>query len=557
MKIVGLFSVSLLLFLLVTVSCRKDEPVSSERLVIGISSDIKTLNPLYAFSVDEGSIIDLLFLSLVRVNWNENIGNIETVPLLADKWQWSTDSTSVTFYLRTDVSWSDGVKLTADDVAFSFELYSNPQAQSKFYGTFERLYLNEDLSIDISRSIEVIDSFTVMINFIPHKNVKLVDVVLPIIPKHIYDKYEFDEISTADVNFNPVSCGAYKLKKWERNQMIGLEADSSSFLYSDDMIKELIFKVVPDYNSRTTQLKKGEIDISEQIKAEDVNSLVKSDRLNLVSVSGREFDFVGWNHIDPQKFSETGELDHNIFFSSPDIRKALSLTINRDEVLNTYLNNFGQPAITPVSPMFKEYFNNELQPLEYNPAEARKILTAEGWTDTNNNSIIDKNGNEFSFKLYIPGGNPLRQYAATIIKNNLMAVGIEVKIETIELNKFIDNLFSKSMDAWIAAYYIQIPLEYKMVWYSDIDAAPFNFVSYRNKNLDLIIDSLKQQIPYQREIELHNEIQRIFYDDQPVTFLYWIDNIVAVNKRVKNFEINPLGVIQHLWDWRLNEVVNE
>lgn len=73
-------------------------------MVIGISADVKTISPLYAFSVDEGSISDLLFLSLVRVNWNEIIGNIETEPLLAHKWQWSNDSASVIFYLRNDVA---------------------------------------------------------------------------------------------------------------------------------------------------------------------------------------------------------------------------------------------------------------------------------------------------------------------------------------------------------------------------------------------------------------------------------------------------------------------
>jgi peptide/nickel transport system substrate-binding protein len=545
------FLAALLLLVLLTISCRKDEPVSSERLIIGISADIKTINPLYSFSVDEGSINDLLFLSLVRVNWNETIGNIETEPLLANEWQWSADSTSVTFFLRNDVYWSDGIKLTAEDVSFSFELYSNPQVQSKFYGTFENLFLNEDLSIDLKRSIEVIDSFSLKINFIPNTNVKLVDVVLPIVPKHIFDKYEYDEIPSAEINFNPVSCGPYKLKKWDRNQMVVLEADPNSFLYSDDMIKELIFKVVPDYNSRTTQLKKGEIDIAEQIKAEDADDMVKSGKLNLVSVKGREFDFIGWNHIDPKRFSETGELIKNIYFSSYNVRRALSLAINSEEIISEYLNNFGQPSITPVSPIFKKYFNNALQSIEYNPAEAREILKSEGWSDTNNNGIIDKNGTEFSFTLYVPGGNPLRQYASTIIKNNLKAVGIDVKIETIELNKLIDYLFNKSMDAWIAAYYIQIPLEYKMVWYSDLDAAPFNFVSYQNKDLDFIIDALGKKISYEKEVELHKQLQAIIYADQPVTFLYWIDNIVAVNNKVKNYEINPLGVIQHVWDWRL------
>lgn len=552
MRNIRLFSISLLFLILLTISCQKNESVLTDRMIIGISADIKTINPLYAFSVDEGNINDLLFFSLVRVNWNEKIGDLDTEPLLAYKWEWSSDSTNVKFYLREDVKWTDGTKVTAEDVAFSFELYSNPQVQSKFYGTFEKLYLNEDLSVDISRSIEVLDSFSLKINFIPDVNIKLIDIVLPIIPKHIFDKYEFDEIPSADINFNPVSCGPYKLKKWERNQMIVLEADSTSFLYSDEMIKELVFKVIPDYNSRITQLKKGEVDLVEQINPEDVEGIRNTNRINIVSVKGREFDFAGWNHIDPELFSKTGEIAENKFFSSSNVRLALSYAINRDEILNEYLNGFGQPAISPVSEIFVEAFDNNLNPVNYDPAKAREILKMEGWKDTDKNGTIDKNGREFSFKLFVPAGNPLRQYSATIIKNNLRAVGIDVKIETIELNKLIDNLFNKNMDAWIAAYYIQIPLEYKMVWYSDLETAPFNFVSYQNKDLDIVIDEIGKKVSHEKEIELHKQLQRIIYKDQPVTFLYWIDNIVAVNKKIKTFEINPLGIIQHVWDWRLN-----
>lgn len=552
MRIVKLFSLALLFLSLFFVSCQKDEPVSASRLIIGLSADVKTINPLYAFSVDEGNITDLLFLSLVRVNWDAEKGDLDVEPLLARSWHWSEDSTAVEFYLRNDVEWSDGNKLTAYDVAYSFELYSNPQVQSKFYGTFEKMHLNDDLSIDISRSVEIIDSLTIKINFVPGKNIRLIDVVLPIIPKHIFEKYEFDEIPTADINFDPISCGPYKLKKWERNQMIILEADTSSFLFSEETVREIVFKVVPDYSSRITQLKKGEIDLADQVKPDDVNGLIKSGRINIVPVKGREFDYVGWNHIDPELYSETGELADNIFFSSPKVRLALSHAINSMEILSEYLNNFGQPAVSPVSKIFSAVFDTNLQQIEYNPAKAKEILTTEGWIDRNQNGIVDRDGVDFSFTLYIPGGNPLRQYASTIIKNNLKAVDIEVKIESIELNKFIDNLFNKSMDAWIAAYYIQIPLEYKMIWYSDLETALFNFISYQNKNLDTIIDALGNKITYENEVELHRQLQKAIFEDQPVTFLYWIDNIVAVNKKVRSFEINPLGVVQHVWDWRLN-----
>lgn len=534
------------------VSCQKDEPVSPSRLVISITADVKTISPLYAFSVDEGNLCDLLFLSLAKVNWDEEKGDVALEPLLAESWQWSPDSSSVQFYLRKDIEWSDGQKLTAEDVAYSFFIYSHPEIQSRFFGTFEKLFLNEDLSIDLSKSIQVIDSFTIKINFKPDRNIKLVDIIHPVIPKHIYERIKPEEMTTAEINFKPISSGPYKLKRWTKNQMIILEARESSFLFSDEMIREIVFKVLPDYNSRITQLKKGEIDLVEQIKPDIVDDLINTNRIEITSIKGREFEFAGWNHIDPKIFTSTGELQPNKFFSSVNVRLALSYAINRDEILREYLHNFGQPSVSPISEVFKDFYDEDIEPIEYNTNKARELLKKEGWIDHNNNGIIDKDGIEFSFILSIAAGNPLRQYSATIIKNNLKAVGIDVKIETLELNKLIDDLFNKKLDAWLAAFGIQIPIDNKIYWYSDLNVAPFNFISYKNTEVDAILDRLEKKISYQEEVELQKAFQKLIYNDQPVTFLFWKDNIVGINKKISDYEINPLGAVQHLWDWRIN-----
>ena len=104
------------LLLLLTWGCEKETPFGSERVVIGLSSDISSFNPLFSFSVDEGVISDLLYLSLVDFTWDDEKGNIKASPMLAESWQWSNDSSSITFKLRDDVYWSDGKKFNAEDV---------------------------------------------------------------------------------------------------------------------------------------------------------------------------------------------------------------------------------------------------------------------------------------------------------------------------------------------------------------------------------------------------------------------------------------------------------
>ncbi|HEY6907643.1 MAG TPA: hypothetical protein VI230_09235, partial [Ignavibacteriaceae bacterium] len=122
-----------------------------------------------------------------------------------------------------------------------------------------------------------------------------------------------------------------------------------------------------------------------------------------------------------------------------------------------------------------------------------------------------------------------------------------------ELNTFLDNLFSKKFNAWIASWYIALPLELKMMWYSNLSATPLNVQSYSNKDIDKILDEIETSPRQEVLNSLYKQFQEIIHNDEPVTFLYWIDDITAHNKRIKNIDINPLGVIHHCWNWKLED----
>jgi len=521
--------------------------------VIGIPADINTFNPLFAFTVDEGSITELLYLSLVDFRWNADKGGLDEFPMLAKKWEWADDSSYVTFYLRDDVKWSDGEPLTAEDVIFSLDLYSDPDVQSRLYGFFEDLYTDEENHIDVEKTFDLKSPYILQINFKPDSYPRLIDIVHPVIPKHIFEKLERKNLSTADANFNPVTNGPFVVKKWERGQFVILSANKNSFLYEQDNVQELVFKIIPDYTSRLIQLGKGEIDLMELINTEDINSLKTNNKISIKTIDGREYDYVGWNNIDPKVYSQGGGITPNKLFGSKNVRIALTHAINRKEILEEYLYNYGELAVGPVSSIFKSYYNSEIQPYEYDPSKARTMLEKEGWKDSDNNGVIDKNGVEFSFKLTYPAGNPLREYAATIMRNNLNAVGIDMTAEPLDLGTFRDKLSNKSLNAWMIAWYIPIPLELKAFWYSDLENTPLNFESYQDKEADAVMDELDKNLPGEQKKKLYYKFQKIIHEDEPVTFMYWKADIVGVNKRVENINITPLGAITHCWEWSIKK----
>lgn len=534
-------------------NCETDVPNKQSRIVIGVSADAETLNPLFAVSLIEGQINELLFLGLVKHDWDENAADINSSPLLCEKWEWNKDSTSVIIYLRENAYWSDGTKVTTDDIVFSFDLYSDPEVNSKFFGSYDNLFTEKNQHIDLKKSFEILSPTKVKINFKPGSKPSLFDVDMPILPKHAFSKIPRKDLSTANIEKNLVTNGPYTLSSWKKNEAIILKAVENSFLYNEGMVKELIFKIVSDENSRIIQLKKGEIDLIEDINTEAIADLKKMDHIKIITRAGRDYDYIGWNNIDPELFSKSKALNPNKFFGSPNVRKALSYAINREEILKEYLQGYGQLSFGPVSPIFKTYYNDKLKPYEYNPSKAKEILSSEGWVDSNQNGIIEKNNMEFSFKLFIGAGNPRRAYTATVVKNNLKAVGIGVTIETMEMSALINKLFGRELDAFMAGWTIPIPIDLQPFWHSDFNRSPFNLSGFSNTEVDKILEALENEKSTEGKVTIYKKIQELIHQNEPVTFLYWLDVKTAYNSRIYNITINPLGAIQQCWNWRIKE----
>jgi peptide/nickel transport system substrate-binding protein len=540
-----------LTFFFLLISCSDSKKSDNNRIVIAIPNDVQTINPIYAFNVIEGHLIDLLFLKPAIEKWNDSLGTIDFAPMLSEKWVWSEDSTSITLYLRDSVYWSDGIPITTDDIVFSFDIYSDPQVESRFLGLFGNFYTIDGSKLDLGKTCDVMSSKIIEINFKNGSFPTLLDINLEIIPKHIWSKYSREEFTSAQENFEPVTSGPFKLKEWEKSSKIILSIDSSSFLFNPRNIKELAFKVVPDYTTRINELKTGDIDLLENLKSEDVTELSALEELKIVSIRGREYDYVGWNHLDPQEIHKDNFIP-NKYFSSPQIRKALTYAINREEILQSYLMGFGEICKSPISPMFKKYFDKSLKIDEYNPKKAKEILQANGWVDKNNDGIIENGNIKFEIDIYTNSGNPVREYTATIIKNNLNAIGIEVNIHILESGVFIEGLMKRNYDAWISGWTIPIPIDLNPFWNSDENIGFFIFSTYENKQVDEILAKLQKNIPELDKQKLYYKLQNIFYSDEPVTFLYWIDNIIACDKKMSEIKFSMLGLVKNAWEWRVN-----
>jgi peptide/nickel transport system substrate-binding protein len=549
MKKPGRMKFLLLFLILLLNSCGTETPETITTVVVGITSDVESLNPLFSFSGYETVLTELLYPALVQYEWNDGDGEMEFYPMLAEKWEWSEDSSSVIFYLRKDLTWSDGKSVTANDVIFSYDVYSDPAVQSRLYGAFDIFYIDEDLRIDINRSFESDDPYILKMNFSGNVSPQMKDFDRPLIPQHIFSRFDRSTLANNEKGIDSVTCGAFYLSRWDKNQSLVFKRRSQPYLNDPGNIKEIIFKIIPDYNSRLTQLRRGEIDLMEDIKFDDVRGLKSLENLAVDEIEGKEYDYIGWNNIDPAVYSASGKFVPHPLFGSSEIRQALTYAINREEIFTEYLQSYGSLASGPVSPIFSNAFNSNIVPHEYNPQKAIDILNQQGWIDHNNDGIVEKEGQKFSFTLNIPSGNPRREFASVLIKNNLKGAGIDVTVEALEPGVFFDRMFSKQLDAWMAGWVIPVPLDLNLYWHSDLDNAPLNVVSYRSSRTDKLLNNIAKEKDEDKKNEYIKELQVVFYEENPVTFLYWIDNLIAYNRRLDNIKVTPLGIFHQCWKW--------
>ncbi len=529
----------------------RTEPDRQDVVIIGIPGDADTFNPIFATGVTASQIIDLIYPSLVHSDFDLDDGTISYQPSLSKSWEHHNDNKSITFDLRTDAVWEDGTTITAQDVYTTYGLYGNPEVGSVRQDALENFLKNEAGTPDIEQSIEVVNDSTITFHFESAYTGQLFDVGLPILPAHIFETIPKEDLRTHSINRQPVGAGPFKLHSWTPQQSIILESNESSVLPQPAKLSRLIFQIIPDYQSRISQLESGEIDMMDDISVEDAERIEGRDSpVQITPMPERRYYFIGWNNIHTRAFAESeGQtIQPHPLFGNPDVRKALTLAINREEMTNAFFGDYARVAGGPIPPVFRWAYDETLEPHPYDPQRASELLENAGW-QVDDTGVLHNENNRFSFTMMIPSGDHIRSMMASTIQQQLSEINIEMNIEQVEGAVFLQNLMQKSYDAWIVGFMFPLELQIENLWGSDFNTAHFNFVSFRNERVDEILARTRVLFDPEEAAPLWMEFQRIFHQEQPVTFLCWVSNIVGVHERVKGKTVDIHGLTHRAWEW--------
>lgn len=503
-------------------------PAPGGTAIMGISADFSGLNPVTNSAVATGDVLNyMLFTPLIQYD-----EKLQPAPALAERWE-LTD-TSVTFFLRNDVTWHDGRPVTAEDVKFTFDIAKQPETASLLASAF----LNQ------VRSATVRDPRTIHFTFeAPHAQA-LDGFFWAPIPKHLLGNVAPGELAQAPYNQQPVGNGPFRFGSWEKGQRLTLVANPNfpQALGGRPNLDQMVFRVIPEATTMTTELVTGTVDaLGFTIQPDQAKQIENQSNVVLNHYPSREFYYLGWNN--------TKEM-----FSDARVRRALAMATNRGQMIEALLQGYGQPAhgmIPPWSPMY-----TATEGVPYNQAAARQLLAEAGWRDTNGDGIVDRNGRPMRFNLLINTGSTLKADLATVIQRQLREIGVDAQINQVEFQTMLKQHKSREYDAIIANWSLDNFKVDPTPLFSCAEArkqGSANRAGYCNPQADQLLQQGLRTTDTNQAKQLWAQYNQILQQDQPVTFLFWSEDLGAVGPRLQNVEMDVRSKLVNVEDWYIPE----
>lgn len=484
-----------------------------KQLVYGMASEIVKVNPV----LDESQEIDtLLFRGLTKPDANNQV-----TPDLAESWEISDDQLTYVFAIRQDAIWQDGEPVTAKDVKFTFDQIQNPETNTPIAGEF-----NEIASVEITGDYEI--KMTLHRPFPP-----LLDKLkIGIIPEHLLRN---EDLNTTEFNQNPVGNGPFKLKKWDNDHTITLERNEK-YYGSAPKLDEVVFKAIPDTNTRILQLKTGEIDLA-LVEPSQLASTKENDLYTVHKIPTADYRAVMYNFNLP-------------LFQDKRVRQAMNHAVNREDLVKGILAGNGEPAYGPLQKSWAGTADKE--DYAYNPEKAVQLLSEAGWVK-GSDGVLTKDGKRFEFELVSPIQDTVRVALANVVSEQLKPFGIVATPKPVDQNA-IDY---DGEDALIIGWGSEFDPDdhtYRLFHSSEIGDGQYNFGSYRNAKVDELLKKARTTPDLDERKDFYYRFQEELAMDPPYNFLVYLQALYGVNEKVTGISTRTLGhhgfgVLWNIEEW--------
>lgn len=496
------------------------EPVDGDWLIVHLGAEPGTLNPITATDAYSGRVNDYIYESLLR----RDPETLELVPVLAESWEISEDRLTYTFRLRKDVRWQDGTPFTAKDVLYSFERINDPAVDAAHLRNYYR---------DIEK-LEILDEHTLRYRYrIPYFRALEFCGGIPIVPAHLFQAG--GDFNQHPIGRSPLGTGPYRFVRWDTGKEIVLERNEA-YWRPKPHIQRIVFKIITDNTVALHVLKKGGLDLMSLRPIQWVKQTGSArfqERFQKLKYYLPSYTYIGWNQRKP-------------YFDDRRVRQAMTMLLDREMILQRLLFGLG----TVVSGTFyvnSPEYNKAVAPLPYDPERARKLLKEAGWEDHDGDRTLDRDGVPFRFEFLISAGSLFAEQLATILQQNLKNVGIVMTIRKLEWAVFIQKIQSHEFDACTLGWSLGWETDPYQLWHSSQADKGSNFVGFQNAEADRIIEEARREFDPVKRRALYHRFHEILHEEQPYTFLFTLEAMVAVDRRFENVHVYPMGLEPREW----------
>jgi len=499
-------------------------------LVQALGSNLKTITPLVSKDAYASEIQDMVLESLLT----RDPESLEYVGLLAQSWQVSDDGLTITFKLRSDITFSDGEPLSAEDVAFSFDLIMNERVDAPQL----RAYFNKIQSVTVRDPLTVVFLFKE-----PYFESLGLAGAMKVLPRHFYGSYLSDPDAFNQSKGLLLGSGPYRLadpKGWTPDAgVVELERNPRYWGPVPPSFDRIIWKVIQNDSARLTTFRNGDIDLY-AARPREYKELLKDTELMMRSqpreymspVAG--YSYLGWNQA---------RNDQPTRFADRRVRQAMTYLTDRETIIDEIMLGYGEVAISPFSPRSKQH-NPALTPRSYDLEKATALLREAGYLDRDGDGVLEsEDGEPFEFELTFFQNNEDVKRIVLYLKDLYARAGVRLIPKPAEWPIMIDLIKRRDFDAITLGWSSGVETDiYQMLHSDQIADNGDNFVQYKNPRLDQLIEAARSTVDESKRMPLWQEAEAILYEDQPYTFLMRRKALLFVDKRMHNLEVTALGL---------------
>jgi len=432
--------------------------------------------------------------------------DFQLVPLLATSWN-QTSPTTWRFTIRDGVKFHNGKPMTAHEVKFSLDRAANISAQNRQFMDF--------------KSCKVIDDHTVEIE---------TNKPNPILPHALhYPNMAIihpDSLNAQGNFIKPIGTGPMVFDSFDQQTRTFTVKKNPDYWKGPVNLSGMVITGITDSNARALSIEKGEVDFTVDVPMNEVKRLDELPGINVKT------------YLTPRVYRMAINFNRTPF-QDKRVRQAISLAINRTDIVNNVLYGVGAPAKGIFIPQM-EWSNKNLDVLPYDPEKAKSLLKEAGYEDTNGDGIVEKDGKPFTIDIVSAQERPGLPPMAETIGASLRKIGIDTKVEVMASAASTDRQNAMNFDL------IMVPANIAMIpdpsyvietWYRSDGYS--NSGKYSNSTLDALIDDAKQTIDKKERYAKFNALEAMVYDEMICIPIADYGVTIAQKDSVKGYVFDP------------------